>query len=356
MASENRASAQAVDLIQALEEKPYKFNFFQAMRLLEAQSPGMDRIGKSPRPGGEPVRLGQEPSLAFAPSMLAEFKPGKKGQADYLSGFFFGMFGPNGPLPLHLTEHARDRERLYHDPTFRAFADVFHHRMMSMFYRAWAEARPAVQMDRPDEDGFATFVGSTFGLALPSVRNRDALSDHAKLYMAGRLALQTRPAEGMQAMLEELFQVPMYVEQYVGEWMSLPAESYFILGRSPETGSLGMTATLGGRVWGSQHKFQIRCGPLSSEDFRRFLPGEASLDKLCATVRNYIGDKLEWELKLLLIGSDVPNVVLGQQGRLGWTSWIGEKPEEVVTDDVVLRPAELEVGYNPDVREESQEA
>jgi len=356
MASEDRTPTQTVDLIQALEEKPYKFNFFQAMRLIEAQSPGMDRIGRSPRPGGEPVRLGQEPSLGFAPSMLAEFRQGKKGQADYLSGFFFGMFGPNGPLPLHLTEHARDRERLYHDPTIRAFADIFHHRMMSMFYRAWAEARPAVQMDRPDEDGFAKFVGSTFGLALSSVRNRDALSDHAKLYMAGRLGLQTKPAEGMQAMLEELFLVPMHVEQYVGEWMPLPDASYLLLGRSPETGSLGMTATLGGRVWGSQHKFRIQCGPLSSEDFQRFLPGAASLEKLCATVRNYIGDELDWELLLLLAGSEVPNVSLGEKGRLGWTSWIGEKPDEAVTDDVVLRPAELVVGYNSDGRENSQAA
>ena len=344
MASENRASAETVTLIQALEEKPYKFNFFQAMRLIEAQSPGMNRIGRSPRPGGEPVRLGQEPSLAFAPSMLAEFRSGGKGKADYLSGFFFGMFGPNGALPLHLTEHARDRERLYHDPTFRAFADIFHHRMLSMFYRAWAEARPAVQMDRPDEDAFAKFVGATFGIGLQSTRNRDALSDHAKLYMAGRLALQTRPAEGMQAMLEELFQVPMHVEQYVGEWMPLPAESYFLLGRSPETGSLGLTATLGGRVWGGQHKFQIQCGPLNGKDFRRFLPGEAALNKLCTTVRNYVGDELEWEFRLLLIGSEVPNAILGQAGRLGWTSWIGEKPKEAVTDDVVLRPAELEVG------------
>jgi type VI secretion system protein ImpH len=180
-----------------------------------------------------------------------------------------------------------------------------------------------------------------FGLGQAAMCDRDALSDHAKLYMAGRLTLQTRPAEGMQAMLEELFQVPMHVEQYVGEWMTLPDASHFLLGLSPDTGSLGMTATLGTRVWGGQHKFRILCGPLSNEDFRRFLPGGRSLEKLSATVRNYVGDELVWEIQLLLVGSEVPNVILGQQGRLGWTSWIGEKPDAAVTDDVVLRPAEL---------------
>ena len=280
MASANRATPEAVELIRALEEAPYKFNFFQAMRLIEAGNPGLDRVGTGRQPSTEAVRLGQEPSLAFAPSMLASFRPGSADSADYLAGYFFGMFGPNGPLPLHLTEYARDRELINNDKTFRAFADIFHHRMMSLFYRAWAEARPTVQMDRPGQDHFATYVGATFGIGSEGLRNRDDLDDHAKLYMAGRLSQQSRPAEGLQAMLEELFLVPMLVEQYVGEWMTLPMEAKLKLGSSPSVASLGETATLGERVWGGQHKFRIVCGPLNGADFRRFLPGEKSLAKL----------------------------------------------------------------------------
>jgi len=338
MASENRASSETLGLMRALEEAPYKFNFFQVMRLIEAANPGMSRLGESARPSDDPIRLGQEPSLAFAPAMLATFRPGDENSADYLSGYFFGLFGPNGPLPLHLSEYARDRERLSHDPTFRAFADIFHHRMMSLFYRAWADSQPTVHMDRPGQDRFAKYVGSTFGMGLESHHHRDALADHSKLYMAGRLALQTKPAEGMQAMLEELFRVPMHVEQYIGEWMELPVESHLLLGDSPQTGSLGMTAALGERVWGGQHKFRIQCGPLDGKDFRRFLPGGESLNKLCATVRNYVGDELDWELRLLLLGSEITNTKLAESGRLGWTSWIGERPAEEVIDDVVLHP------------------
>lgn len=340
MASANRASSETVELLRALEAAPYKFNFFQAMRLVEAVSPGLQRLGKAARPSGEPIRLGQEPSMAFAPSMLASFKPGTKDKADYLAGYFFGLFGPNGPLPLHLTEHARDRETMEHDATFRAFADIFHHRMMSLFYRAWADARPTVHMDRPDEDRFARYVGSTFGLGMDSMCGRDALNDHAKLYMAGRLALQSRPAEGMQAMLEELFRVPMHVEQYVGEWMALPHESRILLGHSPETGTLGMTATIGERVWGGQHKFRIVCGPLRGKEFHRFLPGGEALGKLCATVRNYVGDELDWELRLLLVGEETPTTKLGEFGQLGWTSWIGDQKGDGPADDVVLHPLE----------------
>jgi type VI secretion system protein ImpH len=251
------------------------------------------------------------------------------------------MFGPNGPLPLHLTEYARDREILGKDKTFRAFADIFHHRMMSLFYRAWAEARPTVQLDRPDQDHFATYVGATFGMGTAGLRNRDALDDHAKLFMAGRLSQQSRPAEGLQAMLEELFLVPMTVEQYVGEWMTLPMEARLELGTSPLVASLGETATLGERVWGGQHKFRIVCGPLSGKDFRRFLPGEKSLAKLCSTVRNYVGDELDWELRLLLVGDETPTAKLGEFGQLGWTTWIGEKQSGEPADDVVLHPMGL---------------
>lgn len=340
MASKNRSTSQTVELTRALAEAPHRFDFFQAMRLIEAANPGMDKLGKASRPTGEPIRLGQQPSLAFAPSMLATFSEGEGEKPDHLAGFFFGLFGPNGPLPLHLTEHARDRERLQHDATFRAFADIFHHRMMSLFYRAWAEARPAVSMDRPDQDNFSKYVGSIFGIAQPAFRNRDAMSDHAKLFMAGRLGLQTRPAEGLQALLEEFFRVPMQVEQYVGEWLDLPAESYFVLGDSSETASLGMTSTLGSRVWSSQHKFRIRCGPISAEDLQRFLPGGASLEKLIATVRNYTGDELDWEFRMLVTSAEAPAVKLGESGQLGWTSWMGSPSDSAVVDDVVLHPVD----------------
>ena len=133
----------------------------------------------------------------------------------------------------------------------------------------------------------------------------------------------------------------MVVEQYVGEWMTLPGESHLNLGRSPETGSLGMTAILGPRVWGGQHKFRIVCGPLTGNDFQRFLPGGETLGRLCATVRNYIGDELDWELRMLLTASEVPNTQLGEFGQLGWTSWIGDRPDDSIADDVVLHPLDL---------------
>ena len=339
MASSNWASREAVELTQALESAPYKFNYFQLLRLIDALNPELPRMGHAARPDDEALRLGQEPSLSFAPSMLAEFRRAHGGRREYLAGYFFGLFGPNGPLPLHLTEYARDRERTEHDPTFRRFADIFHHRMLALFYRAWADAEPTVQADRPDDDQFATYVGSMFGIGARSMRDRDRLPDNCKLQLAGRLAMQTRPAEGLQAMLEELFRVPMQVEQYVGEWLSLPDESRLRLGETPDTGTLGQSATLGRRVWGGQHKFRIRCGPLSAAEFQRFLPGRPALGRLADTVRNYVGDELDWDVNLVFKGPEIPSFRLGVAGQLGWTSWIGNRAGPADADEVMLSAA-----------------
>ncbi len=79
----------------------------------------------------------------------------------------FGLFGPNGPLPVHLTEYAR--ERIYHhqDTSLRAFADLFHHRLALLFYRAWADAQPTVSLDRADNRRFEDYLSSLIGMGQP---------------------------------------------------------------------------------------------------------------------------------------------------------------------------------------------
>ena len=122
---------------------------------------------------------------------------------------FFGLFGPDGPLPLHLTEYARDRSRNHRDPSLQRFADIFHHRALSLFYRAWANSRPTISFDRPEDDRFALYTGALIGLGMESLRNRDAMPDLTKLHFAGHLSCQTRHAEGLASILSEFFKMPV---------------------------------------------------------------------------------------------------------------------------------------------------
>jgi type VI secretion system protein ImpH len=338
MADQDGPQTRAVEpLLRQLRNEPYKFDFYQAMRLLECVFEGAPRFGQSVRLSDEPVRLTQEPSLKFAPASVAAFGPTHHSSHEKLSVHFFGLCGPNGALPLHLTEYVRDRIHHHDDPTFAAFLDVFHHRLLSLFYRAWADAQPTVQFDRPDTDRFAAYVGSLIGIGMPTLRDRDKFPDLAKLYYAGRLACQTRHPEGLRAMLADFFKLPVEIEEFIGQWTEIPGDCRFILGGQPENATLGVACTLGSHVWDCQQKFRITVGPVGWDDFLRLLPGSKSLERLTALVRNYIGDELLWDLNLVLKREETPSWELGQE-RLGQSVWMDSAGVREDPRDLMIEP------------------
>jgi type VI secretion system protein ImpH len=336
MASDHRPKADLVALISALEREPYRFDFFQALRWLENLNAEKPRLGSSMRAVDEPVRLGQEPATIFPPATIAGFKPGQTGRPPRMSVHFLGLLGPNGPLPLHLTEYARDRLRNAGDPTFARFLDVFNHRMLCLFYRAWAQVRPTVSLDRPEEDRFGAYVESLFGIGMPAYRERDAMPDLAKRHYAGHLSCQTRHTDGLRSILGGFLGLPVSIEELVGHWLPLPGDCHWRLGESPATGSLGISTIVGSRVWDRQAKFRIRIGPVDLTDYERLLPGGMSLERVVAVVRNYVGDQLAWDLNLVLKQAEVPPIRLGTSGRLGWTTWLTSRPLARDGDDLLL--------------------
>jgi len=323
-------------LYDAFVAAPWAFSFYQAMRRLEAAWPDRPRFGLSAHLTQDPVRLAQDPSVVFAPAAMAGWEAGRDNRPERLLVHFFGLFGPDGPLPLHLTEYARDRRRNHHDPTFQRFADIFHHRALSLFYRAWADARPTVSFDRPEVDRFALYVGALIGLGMESLRNRDAMPDLTKLHFAGHLACQTRHAEGLASILTAFFRMPVRIESFIGAWLTLPSSDRTRLGGGANVAGLGRTALLGGRVWTRQHKFRVVFGPLSLAEYLRLLPGGLSFHRLVPIVRNYAGDTLIWDVNLILRRQEVPPIELGRSGRLGWTTWLMPRSKSGDAADLFL--------------------
>lgn len=330
-------------LIQRLTEKPFGFDFFRAVRLLDSLDPTRPPIGTSHSPARESLRFAQNPSLNFAPSTIEalEFPPG--GGVPRMFVRFFGVFGPNAPLPPHFTEYAHERKLNYGDATLTAFCNIFHHRLISFFYRAWAANQKAVDHDRPDDRCFGAYIGSLFGIGAEALRQRDEVQDDAKLYFAGRLACQTRNAEGLAAIVSEYFDIPAEVETFIGRWMDLPDDSRCRLGRSRDTGTLGSTLVVGDRYFERQMNFRLRLGPMSLQDYVRLLPAArpkgGAFRRLKQWILNYCGEHFFWDAQLVLKKTEVPTVTLGQAGLLGWTSWISSGPPARDADDLVLNPA-----------------
>ena len=326
--------ADTVAFLSRLEQEPYRYDFYQVLRRLECARADRPRWGTALRPSEEPLRFGQEAELIFAPAPISSYTPAGSKRRARLAVRLFGLTGPNGPLPLHLTEYTRDRVRHAGDRTLERFLEMLSHRFVALFYRAWAQSQPTVAADRPDEDRFRTFLGAFVGLAPAALRHRDAVPDAAKLAATGHLARQVRNAEGLRAVLSEYFRVPVRIREFIGHWLDLARSDQTSLAATHAR--LGQGAVLGRKVYDRQCKFRIEIGPLSRSVYESFLPRGAQLRPLVDWVRNYVGFEYAWEVRLALVDSDVPRVTLGAAGRLGLTSWLGRRPRGRPADDLIL--------------------
>lgn len=338
--------AELAVLFAALEAEPYRFDFFALMRRLESLRPEWPRLGHALRPSQEALRLGQEPELDFAPAALASFSQAGGGPPR-LGVRFFGLLGSQGPMPLYLTEYVRERQRSRNDPTAARFLDIFHHRLLSLFYRAWAQSQPAVQHDRPADDRFGAWLGAALGLGAEA-RTQGHLPENARRFQAGLLGSRSRHPEGLEKILRQFFKVPVRIESHVAHWMVVDANDRTRLGHArnrPERAqlapaTLGAAATAGHRLHDRQHKFRIVLGPLSLAQYRQFLPGGTAWLQLRDWICQYTGLDLLWDVQLCLAGADVPEPRLGRRVPLGVAAWIGRAAHGSASDrgELRLRP------------------
>lgn len=330
------ASAEVSAMLQAIAAEPYSYDLWHLLRWLDAKHPQSPPLGRAPIPDLESIRVGQEPSPVFAPAQIHALHPGGDGERPHLSILGFGLFGPNGPLPSHLTEYARERLRTRGDRTFVRFVDMFHHRFTLLFYRAWADSQSTVSLDRPAEDRFSRYCASLIGLGEASLRDRDAVPDHAKLFGAGHLVRETRNAEGLAQLLALFFQAPVRIEQWVMHWLALAREERTRLGAGRIAEKLGAGAVVGAQVPDVQSRFRVWLGPLSLPEYESHLPGARPFLQLLAWLRTYIGFEYSWDVRLVLRRDEVPRAALGGRSRLGWTTWIGERRSHDDAADLVL--------------------
>jgi len=327
-----------LSLFDRLVDSPEEHHVFQALRVIEAHYADRPRLGESRRLREDAVRLGQEAELSFPPSTISAFKPAIGTQPARLTNRFFGLFGPQGPMPLHITEYVRDRLRNHRDPTFVAFANMLTHRMMGLLYRAWSAGQPAPSFDRAN-DPLARKVASLAGYNGDHLQGRDGMPDLARLSFAGHMAQGPKNAEGLVSVLSAFFEVPVRVQQFVGTWLDLEPDDQWQLGARA---GLGQSTSIGQRVWSRAAKFRLQIGPLPLADYERLLPGGESLLRLQSIVRSYAGDALDWDINLILAGDDVPRASLGGTARLGHVSWIGTRLDADETradaDDLYLYP------------------
>ncbi len=317
------------------------FDFFQAVRLLERLAPDREPVGRNGPPQREAVRFSVHQTLAFPASEIHRLKRLDDPESPpEMTVAFLGLTGPLAVLPYCYTELVIDRARAG-DRTLASFLDLFHHRLISLFYRAWSKYRPFLAFEEGLEDRPSRALFDLIGLGLESLRNRHEFPDGALLFYAGLFSKRHRPAVSLQRLLADHFGLPVEVRQFEGHWLHLEPADRSSLGASGVNNGLGTSLVLGSRVWDEQSKFRLRIGPLDFERFLALSPDGRHFRALAQLTRLYVDGEFVFDVQLILKAEDVPACQLsagpaGPGPRLGRHAWLKSRPFTSDADQAVF--------------------
>jgi type VI secretion system protein ImpH len=378
MATESRR--EDAPLEKLLFQEPFRFDFFQAVRLLERLEEGREPVGSDTRPRREPVRFVARLGLSFPASSIHDLRPAVADRdlappgTPIMTVAFMGLTGPMGVLPTFYTEKLIEEflrcRRIKRDsiPPLAAFLDLFNHRLVSLLYRAWDKYHPFSAYDRSARESLDRVVFSLAGLNLPAAGERLGNSprletgaairpllekggfrgvssspesiDHTRLlYYAGLFASRGRHASGLEELLRGYLGERVEVIQFVGRWLSLGPGDQSRVGSRGVNNRLHVNFTLGSRVWDEQGKFRLRVGPLSYARYTEFLPGRPAFQALVKMARLYIGPEYEFDVQLVLGAQDVPRCQPGTKqcgAQLRRTSWLMSREPAEDADNMIF--------------------
>ncbi len=357
-------------VIERLFTEPYSFDFFQAVRILEKVYRDKHPVGLTHPPLDEVVRFRALQSLTFPPSSIYELlKPDADRPFPLMTVTFMGLTGPSGALPTHYTQLVMDLGRDVRGPerrSLRDWFDLFNHRFVSLFYRAWEKYRFAIPYERgepflPEPDAFTRSLLSLIGLGTKGQRDRlqvftvrkpateweerrqtlARIDDLALFYYSGILSQRPKNAVNLRTLLSDYFELPVEIQQFRGQWLQIDPVHQTCLGSH---GILGINSVAGSRVWDVQSRFRVRVGPLTYRQFEDALPDREPISQrkmfflLMQLTRQYAGPELDFDVQLVLAAREVPQCQLQERGfgaRLGWNTWlISETPKRDADEPV----------------------
>ena len=324
--------AQFAMVRKMLEDEPFRVEFFQAVRMLQRMEKNRGAVGHFSQPQDETIRFSSLPSLSFPPSQLYDIERMSSGQLK-MTVQFMGLTAALSALPSIYTEmvlvRIREKDRAMVD-----FFDIFNHRILSFFYRAWEKHHFFVGMEAGQDDKLSLRLLDFLGLGTQGLRGRAIIPDRTCIYYAGLLGRHIRTADSLRQILEDYFDVPVKIDQFAGTWRTLPIENRtFLSGSGRVSEQLGVGVVTGEEVWDHHGRIRVSIGPMNFKHYVEFLPGQSGYRDLAGWLQLYSDGAYETEVQLILKREDVPACELGGSGeespRLGLVSWLKTKPKKM---------------------------
>jgi type VI secretion system protein ImpH len=321
VASEERQQGPSVK--EDLFKEFYRFSFFKAVQLIEQLNPAKKPLGKALVPRDEPVRFSVKPGFKFPPSDISNLTATDGEEPVAMEVAFMGLIGPAGVMPHWYNELAAERLR-QKDSSMTSFFDVFHHRLISLFYLAWKKYRLTGSYLPGARDRISRCLLSYIGLGTPGLTNRIALPEGSLIYYSGHLSKCAASSAAIEATAEYFSRTPARVEQFIDRIVYISPEDQTQLGLA--NAKLGIDALCGNSAWENQTKFRLNLGPMGYKNFIHFLPDGKRLRLIMALTQYMVGIEYEFEIGLVLKRQEVPLCALGVSTpappSLGWSTWI----------------------------------
>lgn len=297
-----------------------RLDFFELLRRLERDGGLHTRLGSPGERSEIDLRVIQPADLSFAPREVVSVKqtqPEEGRPALVVTCRHFGMFAPYGPLPIYMTEHARQEMLSLRNRAFQEFIGLFSQRLAIWHYRAWAQMNVALGHDRPLSNAFLQRVSQMGGL-----HQAVAVNEHVQrlrrrftgAYLPGRMGLST-----LRRLLADYFRVPVTITPRFARWIDDGEGD-----ARQKMGVLGRTR-VGRRFFDIQHTARIRLGPLPAPHYQEYQPGGVRLGALLAVCRDYVGQQVVFDVELDILTQPDMSGRLGQV-RLSKDGWLKVGP------------------------------
>jgi len=315
-----------------LFEEHYKFSFFKAVSLLESLFPERSTLGQTLEPDKEAVRFSVKPSLAFPGSDISKLEQSEDGGPAQMEVTFMGLIGPAGVLPHWYTELII--ERIWkRDQSLAAFLNIFHHRLISIFYLAWKKYRFEASYLPDARDRLSRCLLSLAGLGTPGLIERIGLPAESLAFYSGILSRSIPSAAAIESAVEYFAGTDVNIIQFIERMLPISPEDQTRLGAA--NSHLGVDAVCGSYTRECATKFRVNLGPVGYKNFLRFLPTGDLLPPIFALVRCMVGIEYEFEITVFLNRDEVPPCTLGEETptapRLGWSTWV--KSPDVIHEE-----------------------
>lgn len=355
MAADDPKYEERVKQGQAYFAEPYRFNFYQAVKLIEAWvrtqrrergEPEPEPVGSNPEPSTDAVMFRANIGLDFRPSDIRsiDLQP-RDGDVPLMEVDFMSLTGARGPLPHFYTQLIRNRRRLG-DTGIRDFFDIFNHRAISMLYRVRQRNRPTLQTGPVTDHPVARYLLSFSGLrgaaleahlndypedADPHTPSTVPVTSRELIYYAGLLWHRSRSMHGLEQLLTHYYGFPVKGHELQGRWITLADEARSALSVGLRHNRLGISAVAGSRIFDPQSGFELHLGPLGWQDFVDFLPSGRRFRSFSRLTKFYVRGAFDFSTRITVKGSEIfpnrpPLSASGNDLRLGWTSWLLTKP------------------------------